>query len=174
MPHVPDWRTCRMASSFWPCPCCVWPSMLISSAWQARPKTRKTVAGRCPMNHKLKLITTPEDGEHAPLPLPAGGARRQGLRQLRDAATGADGDTRAGWGCDLCAKEGLDAGTAMHGCRKCKWVCCKDCYTEAEGGLDKDGGSVDIRAWSSGAAAPLRTSMSSRQQVWYPCCLVRA
>ena len=74
----------------------------------------------------------------------------------------------------MCAKEGLDAGTAMHGCRKCKWVCCKDCHTEAEGGRAADGESVDIREWSSGAAAHLRTSMSSRQQVWRLCYLVRA
>jgi hypothetical protein len=54
---------------------------------------------RCPMEHKLKQITTPEDG----------------------------------WGCDVCAADGLASGTMMHGCRKCRWVCCTDCFTAGSG-----------------------------------------
>ena len=35
------------------------------------------------------------------------------------------------------ATDDLAAGTVLWGCRKCKWVCCKDCY-EANSGLEDE------------------------------------
>jgi len=89
-------------------------------------KTDATGPTRCPSGHKLKLITTPEDG----------------------------------WGCDMCALDGVAAGTAMHGCRKCKWVCCTNCFIASSGPeVERGQGGGEGKP----VGAQLRTSMSSRQ-----------
>jgi hypothetical protein len=126
-------------------------------------KADATGPTRCPSGHKLKLITTPEDGPKTFLC-----ARIATVLGVLSHACSCScfpltKREETGWGCDLCAVDGVAAGTAMHGCRKCKWVCCTTCFVassglEGERGLGGEGKPVGA------AASQLRTSMSSRQQ----------
>ena len=77
----------------------------------------------------------------------------------------------------MCEKEGVEKGTAMHGCRKCKWVCCKECYVQST--LDPFPGWPGLHAppvekldMDEFADKP-RTSLSSRPKVCGACDLPR-
>eukprot|EP00293_Proteomonas_sulcata_P014748 CAMPEP_0184288912 /NCGR_PEP_ID=MMETSP1049-20130417/1420_1 /TAXON_ID=77928 /ORGANISM="Proteomonas sulcata, Strain CCMP704" /LENGTH=202 /DNA_ID=CAMNT_0026595517 /DNA_START=184 /DNA_END=792 /DNA_ORIENTATION=- len=43
--------------------------------------------------------------------------------KLKGIVTPADG-----WGCDICFARDVPKGTAMQGCKICRWVCCTNCY----------------------------------------------
>ena len=132
--------------------------------YQAGSKIQKTDATgptRCPSGHKLKLITTPEDGPRPFLPFRIVRALSH-APAMKPVLTKREG---TGWGCDMCALDGVAAGTAMHGCRKCKWVCCTNCFIASSGPeVERGQGGGEGKP----VGAQLRTSMSSRQsEVFY-------
>jgi hypothetical protein len=70
-----------------------------------------------------------------------------------------------GWGCDACFQENFPAGSHMHGCRACRWVCCGKCFkslaSAATSGIAEGAGQYSKPEVSTSPRGPGTSNVSN-------------
>lgn len=94
--------------------------LLASAEWVEKNKEyTRDLTGSYTPGRATRDSPSPSN-DHTPLPL----TRRcpQG-HELKGMLT-----PKEGWGCDVCLASDVPQGTAMQGCKRCRWVCCLNCF----------------------------------------------